>query len=139
MGRINRDIVIDAPSELVYAYVSDPRNAPKYISSITKIVSGPAGRPEVGQKWVAEADFLGGNHMLDLRIVQLVPNESVGFSLEGSINAEVSILLTASPRNTRTAVALYLGVESVPSLLLTGLLGGLLSEDMQRLKRALET
>jgi len=139
MGRINRDIVIDAPSELVYGYVSDPRNAPKYISSITKIVSGPAGRPEVGQKWVAEADFLGGNHMLDLRIVQLVPNESVGFSLEGSINAEVSILLTASPRNTRTAVALYLGVESVPSLLLTGLLGGLLSEDMQRLKLALET
>jgi uncharacterized membrane protein len=138
MGSISRDIVIDAPAEHVYAYVSDPRNAPRYISSIKRIISGPDAPPAVGQEWVAEADFMGGAHTLNLRVAELVPNTEVRFSLEGSINGHVSMLLTPSPRNTRTAVALYLGVESVPTMLLNGLLGGLLGQDLQRLKRELD-
>jgi uncharacterized membrane protein len=139
LGRINRDIVIDAPVETVYRYVSDPRNAPSYISSIKRIVSGPELAPAVGQVWVAEADFMGGAHTLNLRIAQLEPNAEVRFGLEGSINGQVALMLTPSPRNTRTAVALYLGVESVPALLLNGLLGGLLSADLQKLKAVLES
>jgi uncharacterized membrane protein len=139
MGRIHSDIVIDAPVETVYRYVSDPRNAPSYISSIKHIVSGPDLPPQVGQVWVAEADFLGGRHMLNLRVAELTPNAEVQFSLEGSMNADVAIMLTPSPHNTRTAVALYLAVESVPTLLLNAMLGGLLKEDMSSLKRVLES
>ena len=138
MGRINRDIVIDAPAGTVFRYVTDPRNAPSYISSIKRVVSGPELPPAVGQVWVAEADFMGSMHRLNLRVKELVPDAEVRFSLEGSMNAQVALLLTPSPRNTRTAVALYLGVESVPTLLLNALLGGLLSEDMARLKSILE-
>jgi hypothetical protein len=88
--------------------------------------------------WVADAEFMGGRHTLNLRVVGLVPDAEARFALEGSMNAEVTILLTPSPRNTRTAVSLYLGVESVPTLLLNAVLGGLLSEDMSRLKGILE-
>jgi uncharacterized membrane protein len=139
MGRISRDLVIDTPVETVYRYVSDPRNAPSYISSIRKIVSGPDLPPAEGQVWVAEADFMGSAHKLDLRIARLAPNAEVHFAMEGSMNGEVAIMLTPSPRNTRTAVALFLEVESVPTLLLNALLGGLLSDDMQRLKSVLES
>jgi uncharacterized membrane protein len=139
MGRISRDLVIDSPVENVYRYVSDPRNAPSYISSITRIIAGPDSAPAEGQVWAAEADFMGRPHRLNLRIARLAPNAEVHFALEGDMTGEVALMLTPSPRNTRTAVALYLEVESVPTLLLNALLGGLLSDDMQRLKNALET
>jgi hypothetical protein len=139
MGRISRDLVIDAPVETVYRYVADPRNAPSYISSIKRIVSGPDLAPAEGQVWVAEADFMGRLHALNLRIARLAPNAEVHFAMEGSLNGELMLLLTPSPRNTRTAVALYLEVESVPTLLLNAMLGGLLSDDMQRLKHVLES
>jgi uncharacterized membrane protein len=138
LGRINRDVVIDAPVGTVYNYVSDPRNAPNYISSIKRIISGPDLPPQEGQVWVAEADFLGGMHRLNLRIAQLSQEAEVRFALEGSLQGEVTLLLTPSPRNTRTAVALYLAVESAPTLLLNALIGGLLADDMQRLKSLLE-
>ena len=139
MGRIQRDIVIDTPVETVYRYVSDPRNASSYISSIKRIVSGPDLPPEVEQVWVAEADFMGAPHVLNLRVTQLTPNAEVQFAMEGSVNAQVTILLTPSPRNTRSAVSLYLAVDSVPTLLLTAVLGGLLTADMSRLKQILES
>jgi uncharacterized membrane protein len=138
LGRINRDVVIDAPVGTVYKYVSDPRNAPNYISSIKRIASGPDLPPEEGQVWVAEADFLGSKHRLNLRVANLTPEAEVRFALEGSLQGEVALLLTPSPRNTRTAVALYLEVESAPALLLNALIGALLADDMQRLKHLLE-
>jgi uncharacterized membrane protein len=138
LGRINRDVVIDAPVGTVYKYVSDPRNAPNYISSIKRIASGPDLPPEEGQVWVAEADFLGSKHRLNLRVANLTPEAEVRFALEGSLQGEVALLLTPSPRNTRTAVALYLEVESAPALLLNALIGALLADDMQRLKNLLE-
>jgi hypothetical protein len=88
--------------------------------------------------WIAEADFMGGVHRLNLRVAQLTPDARVRFALEGSLEGEVALLLTPSPRNTRTAVALYLEVESAPTLLLNALIGGLLADDMRRLKSLLE-
>ena len=123
----------------VYAYVSDPRNAPKYISSILRVISGPEGEPAPGQSWKAEADFLGQKRLINLRIAELVPQKVVRFVLEGDPEAVVQLKLTSDKATESTAVALSLDANGVPTLFLNALLGSLLSQDMVRLKKLLES
>jgi uncharacterized membrane protein len=139
LGEIKKQITIDAPAKKVYEYVANPRNAPRYISSITKVLSGPDEDPAPRQVWRAEADFLGQKRQLDLRISELIPNKLVRFVLEGDPEAVVQLRLTADQSTPSTTVALSLDANGVPSLLLNALLGGLLSQDMVRLKRLLES
>jgi uncharacterized protein YndB with AHSA1/START domain len=139
LGEINKQITINAPVERVYTYVSDPRHAPKYISSITKVLSGPQEEPAPDQVWRAEADFLGQKRHINLRIGELVPNRLVRFVLEGDPEAVVELRLMGDESKESTAVKLSLDANGVPSLLLNALLGGLLAQDMVRLKRLLES
>jgi uncharacterized membrane protein len=139
LGEINKQITINAPVKKVYAYVSDPRNAPSYISSITRVLSGPEEDPAPRQVWRAEADFLGQKRIINLRIGELIPNKLVRFVLEGEPEAVVDIRLTAHEVMELTTVKLSLEANGVPSLLLNALLGGLLSQDLARLKRQTES
>lgn len=138
MGRLTRQTNIDVPVEKVFKYLSDPRNAPNYISSITRVVSGPEGQPQEGTLWRAEANFLGKRSLVALRLARLQTDSLVTFSIEGEPRAVLSMKLESDKRGTGTHVSLLLDVPSVPDLFLNGLMGGLLSGDMIRLKRLLE-
>jgi uncharacterized membrane protein len=138
LGEINKQITVDAPVKMVYAFVSDARNAPKYISSIKRVISGPEGGPAPGQVWRAEANFMGQDRLLNLRVAELVPNKLVRFALDGDPEAVVQLRLTQQESTQSTHVALSLEAVGIPSILLGAVLGGLLSQDMLRLKRLLE-
>ena len=138
MGRLTRKTNIDVPVEKVFKYLSDPQNAPNYISSITRVVSGPEGQPQEGSLWRAEANFLGKRSLVALRLARLQSDSLVSFSIEGEPRALLSMKLEPGARGTGTHVSLLLDVPSVPDLFLNGLMGGLLSGDMARLKRLLE-
>lgn len=138
MGRLTRETNIGVPVEKVYAYVADPRKAPNYISSLIRIVSGPEGQPQEGGTWRAEANFLGKRSVVALRLTRLTPNERVTFTIEGEPRAAVTMTLAPAKKGTGTHVSLLLDVPSIPDFLLSGLMGGLLSGDLSRLKRALE-
>ncbi|HEX8600234.1 MAG TPA: SRPBCC family protein [Chloroflexia bacterium] len=135
---MTRQTNIDVPVEKVFKYLSDPRNAPNYISSITRVVSGPEGQPQEGTLWRAEANFLGKRSLVALRLARLQTDSLVTFSIEGEPRAVLSMKLESDKRGTGTHVSLLLDVPSVPDLFLNGLMGGLLSGDMIRLKRLLE-
>ncbi len=138
MGRLTRQTNIDVPVEKVFKYVSDPRNAPSYISSIARVVSGPEGEAQEGSLWRAEANFLGKRSLVALRLARLQTDSLVSFSIEGEPRALLAMKLESDRRGTGTHVTLLLDVPSVPDLFLNGLMGGLLSGDMARLKRLLE-
>jgi uncharacterized membrane protein len=138
LGEIHKQITVDAPVGEVYAFVSDPRNAPKYISSIKRVISGPEGAPVTGQIWRAEANFLGQDKLLNLRVAGLLPNKVVRFALDGDPQAVVQLRLSPGEGGEGTHVALSLEATGVPTLLLSAVLGGLLGQDMLRLKRLLE-
>lgn len=144
MGDIVKQTVIEAPVRKVYDYVVDPHNAPLYISSITSIISGPEGTPAKGDVWKAEANFFGQKHLINLRLNSMSQDKGVRFLLEGDPEAVLVLKLAATdnPSNNssdRTSVSLSLDVPSVPGLFLNAMLGGMLGEDMARLKRNLET
>ena len=138
MGEIHKQITVDAPVKAVYAFVSDARNAPKYISSIKKVISGPEGAPAAGQVWRAEANFLGQDRPLNLRVAELVPNKLVRFALDGDPQAVVQLRLAPEANSDATYVDLSLDATGIPTILLNAVLGGLLGQDMLRLKHLLE-
>ncbi|MEA2575612.1 MAG: Polyketide cyclase / dehydrase and lipid transport [Chloroflexia bacterium] len=138
MGRLTRQTNIDVPVETVFRYISNPRNAPSYISSITRIVSGPDGQAQEGSLWRAETNFLGRRSVVTLRLARLLSDSLVTFSIEGEPRALLSMKLESDGLGTGTHVSLLLDVPSVPDLFLNGLMGSLLSGDMTRLKRKLE-
>ena len=138
MGDISKKTVINAPPEAVFRYVSDPRNAPTYISSITRIISGPQGTPAEGQVWQAEANFLGKRGYIRLRLVEMRPNYSVRFAIEGEPQALLSLRLLPDESARSTQVSLLLDVPSVPTIFIGALMGGLLEGDMARLKSVVE-
>jgi len=108
------------------------------ISSIKKVISGPEGAPAVGQVWRAEANFLGQDKLLNLRVAELVPNKLVRFALDGDPQAVVQLRLAPDSTSQSTDVALSLEATGIPTIILNAVLGGLLGQDMLRLKHLLE-
>ncbi len=138
MGEVSKEVVIGAGVEKVFSYVSDPRNAPRYIGSIKKIISGPEGVPSQGQVWRAEASLLGKVSAIDLRLQELKSPHLVSFAIEGEPQATLSVRLRPHGDSRSTHVSLLLDVPSVPGLLLQGIMGGLLSSDLAHLKEIME-
>jgi uncharacterized membrane protein len=138
LGEIVKQVVIEASAKKVYSYVADPRNAPHYISSITRIVAGPDGAPAKGNVWRAEANFFGQKRVLNLRLDEMVANRAVRFALDGDPQALLLLRLSPDGDSGHTAVSLTLEVPSVPTVFLNALLGRLLSDDLERLKTNLE-
>ena len=138
MADISKQVIIEVPNETVFKYVSDPHNAPRYITSITRIVSGPEGATSEGQVWRAEANFMGRRSTINLRLSALRPNSVVQFTIEGEPQATLTMRLATDEANTRTRISLLLDVPGVPAILLSALMGGLLEADMGRLKQILE-
>lgn len=137
MGDISKKTHINAAPATVYNYVSDPCNAPHYISAIISVDAGSHNKPAEGQVWRAEANFMGKRRSINLRIEELRPNSLVRFSIDSDPAANLSMRLTPNGNNA-TEAELEVDVPGVPGLLLNGVMGGMLSSDMARLKATLE-
>ena len=137
MGDISKKTQIEAAPATVYKYVSDPCNAPHYISAIISVDPESHDEPAEGQVWRAEANFMGKRRNINLRIEELRPNNLVRFSIDSDPAANLSMKLTANGDSV-TEATLEVDVPGVPSILLNGVMGGMLSGDMARLKATLE-
>jgi len=138
LGVTVKEATIDAPAERIFAFVADAHNAPHYIGAIHKIVSGSEGPVSAGQSWQAEAAFLGQSHLITLRLLEVTPHKAVRFALEGEPQALLSAELSPGANASQTLVSLTLEVPSVPTFLLGGIMGGMLTSDLQRLKALME-
>ena len=137
MGDISKKTQIKATADVVYKYVSDPCNAPNYISAIISVEEGSHSSPAEGQVWRAEANFMGKRRKINLRIEELRPHRLVRFSIDSDPAANISMKITPSDDDS-TQAALEVEVPGVPGILLNGVMGGMLSGDMSRLKAILE-
>ncbi|HKP51613.1 MAG TPA: SRPBCC family protein [Chloroflexia bacterium] len=138
MGDISKKTQIKVTPDVVYKYVSDPCNTPNYISAIISVDEGSHdGRPAEGQVWRAEANFMGKRRKINLRIEELHPNRLVRFSIDSDPAANISMRISPSDGDS-TQAALEVEVPGVPGILLNGIMGGMLSSDMGRLRAILE-
>ena len=137
MGDISKKVNIKVSPDAVYQYVSDPRNTPRYISAIMKIDEAAFEMPAQGQVWPADANFMGSRRKISLRIEELRPNSRVRYSINSDPPALLTMILSPDGPNS-TEAELAVDVPGIPGLLLNGVMGGMLSSGMARLKEILE-
>lgn len=142
MGDLSKKTLVGVKPDVVYSYVADPRNTPHYISSILSLDGSEHGSPAVGQVWPALANFMGKRRNIDLRIEELQPaSASRAGRVRYSINSDppARLTMTISPNGANSTEAeLTIDVPGIPGLILNGVMGGMLSSDMARLKKILE-
>jgi hypothetical protein len=137
MGSITNDIVIQVSPADAYKYVADPHNAPRYISAIRRIDSGPKGPPVEGQVWQAEAELLGNVRPIHLRLAELRPGRHVRFTISGNPPVEISIDIRPEG-DSKSEVNFTIESPNFPSILMNAVLGNILTGDLRRLKAILE-
>jgi len=137
LGDISKKVNIKVSPDAVYQYVSDPRNTPRYISAILKIDEAAFEMPAQGQVWPADANFMGSRRKISLRIEELRPNSRVRYSINSDPPALLTMILSPDGPNS-TEAELAVDVPGIPGLLLNGVMGGMLSSGMARLKEILE-
>jgi uncharacterized protein YndB with AHSA1/START domain len=138
LGHLSAATQIEVSPSRVFSFVSDPANAPRYISSIRRVWGGPEEGLAAGQRWHAEAVFMGKPARIILRLDSLRHDEAVAFSLQGDLPAVLEIRLRGLNGGKSTGVSMRLSAPSVPGLLLQAIMGGLLNADLARLKALLE-
>jgi uncharacterized protein YndB with AHSA1/START domain len=138
LGQLTRQTTINAPPERVFEFVADAYNAPRFISTIARIDSGPKGKAEIGQTWEAGVNFLGRPVDRTLRLVEMVSPKLMRVVLEGEPQATLTIGIAPDDTPLQSRVSLTLEAPSVPTFLLETVTGTLLAADVERLKKLLE-
>ena len=133
MGHIDTKALVRAEQAKVYAYLSDPRNAPHYIGAIKRVGGGPDGRPKAGDSYQAAAEFMGRPAQITLRLQELLPDRRVVMTLQGDPAASIQIELRPADGGRSTEVRARLDVPSAPSLMLELVMGRMLRDGIATL------
>ena len=83
MAKVERSILINAPVEKVFSYISDPNNELESIPSITDIrdVTGEG----VGRKWGWSYKMVGFNLKGESEVTEYIPNQRLVTKSKGGI------------------------------------------------------
>jgi hypothetical protein len=136
MGQMRERTTLPVPPATVYRFVADLHNAPRFITAIKQITSGPDAPPAVGQQFKADAVFMGQPERIILRVLRLAPEHEVAFALDGDPAGTITLRLSPAG-STGTHIEIGMDVPSVPSLLLSFTLGGMLSSSLRGLRSVL--
>jgi uncharacterized protein YndB with AHSA1/START domain len=137
MIRVGRSIVIDRPAEVVFAFVSDQTNAPRWqrgLLEVRRTTDGPVG---VGTRHTVVRTLLGRRLMLSNEYTRYEPNELVAFEWSGTMPGQASYVVEPSGDRAR----LTSRIEMRPTGLLRvaePLMAARLSRDVEANLRALK-
>lgn len=59
MPSVTQDIIVEAPPEKVFRFVSDPNRAPTFIPGLNRISNLSSAKPKVGRTWEWEFNWFG--------------------------------------------------------------------------------
>jgi hypothetical protein len=136
MGQMRERTTLPVPPATVYRFVADLHNAPRFITAIKGITSGPTDPPAVGQQFKANAVFMGQPERITLRVLRLTPDREVAFALDGDPAGTILLRLSAAGSSS-THIEISMDVPSVPTLLLSLTLGRMLSDSLRGLRSVL--
>jgi carbon monoxide dehydrogenase subunit G len=145
MPRVEEEIVIERPPEVVFAFVTDPENDLEWISTAVERRREKEGPLEVGSRVRAVDKFLGRRIESTFEITEHEPSTRSSIRLEGPINARGTYVL--EPENGRTRFRWMLDAEAglgglyfgrVTDPLVTFVFRRRIRADLRRLKDSLE-
>ena len=91
-------VEVDAPAEDVWAFISDPRNLPRWDRHITAVEGVPDQGLSVGVRYSTELRFVGVAGIVDAEVLEWDPPRSSKILLRGFIEAMVFTRVEPLPR-----------------------------------------
>ena len=142
MISVEKSVVINKPLEVVYAFVSDTNNDPKWQSGIESvIVEGPTN--VVGAKWTEVRKFMGQEMKSTLEVTSFVQNQKFSAKvIKGPVPFEATVTFAAEGGGTKVTTHIEgepKGFFKVAEGALRGQLEKTLEEDGKKLKALLES
>lgn len=118
MAEINKEIIIDAPLQKIFAYVSKPSNLPEIWPSLVEITNEEL-LPDGGYSFQFVYKMSGVNLKGTGEFINIVPNQWFTVKTKGAI--ESTITFTFRPRESQTRVTFTIEYKTpVPILNLIG-------------------
>ncbi len=142
MIRTRDSIIIDRPAELVFSFLADLNNLPKWQSGVvqSKVISqGPVG---VGTKFSEDVKMMGRKVTANCEVTAFEPGRKMGFSADGG-GIRYQGAITLAPRDGKTELTLE-GVSHLKGLwrlfqpFIAGEFKKELKKEMQTIKAAVE-
>src|SRR4030042_1410889 len=101
MISVEKSVVINKPLEVVFAFVSDTNNDPKWQSGIESvIVEGPTN--VVGAKWTEVRKFMGQEMKSTLELTSYVQNQKFSAKvIKGPVPFEATVTFAAEGGGTK--------------------------------------
>ena len=90
-------VEVDAPPELVWGVISDPRNLSRWDRHITKVEGVPEEGLGVGVRYTTELRFVGVAGVVDAEVLEWDPPRSSKIRLRGFIEAVVTTRVEPLP------------------------------------------
>ncbi len=141
MISVEKSVIINKPVEVVFAFVSDSNNDPKWQAGIESVIlEGPAN--VVGTKWTEVRKFMGQEMRSTLEVTSVAANQKFSAKvLKGPVPYEVTVTFKAANGGTQITTRIEgepKGFFKVAEGALKGQLEKTLEEDSKRLKGILE-
>ncbi|MBI1921861.1 MAG: SRPBCC family protein [Geobacter sp.] len=129
MATISEKIVINAPVEKVFGFVTNPDNWTEYVTSLTEVsnVSSPGLEPGTSFDW--EYRMLGIKLHGNGRISDNVKGHEFGLTMDGSIPIKEHYTFAANGGSTELAIRID---YEMPSLVLQKIANSSLVEKLNR-------
>ncbi len=104
MATVSKKVIIDAPLEKVFNFVTGPENWTKYVTSLTSVreVSSPKAETGTTFKWTYR--MLGINFHGKGRVTENVKNKKFGMKMEGSFPITETYIFSRADKGTELAV-----------------------------------
>jgi len=107
MIRVASSVLIGRPADIVFAYVADQTNAPRWqrgLLEVRRTTEGPIG---VGTRHTGARMFMGRRLELSNEYTRYEPDRLVEFSISGSMPGHSGYLVeSTSPGRTRLSVSM---------------------------------
>jgi uncharacterized protein YndB with AHSA1/START domain len=106
MGTFHLEIIIDRPSEDVFAFIADPTNMPLWYDAVEQVTKTSAGPATTGARYQIARSLPGGEAHNDVEITEYVANRGITLeSRDGPTPFRYRYTLETNPQG-RTTISL---------------------------------
>ena len=122
MPVIERDVVIDAPAEEVFAIIEDPERLPEYMAGVTGVADVVRTPGRVGDSYTVTYSVLGMHFPTKVSIIEWEQNRAYVEKMEGSMPGTSAVNLHSKGNGTKVTWKMDYSIK-----------GGVLGKAMNRL------
>ena len=143
MAKLSESIIINAPIEKVFAYVTDPANGKKFIPGIIEQTNILPKTAKVGQKWDWHVNLIGAEFRGKAEVVELEPLKKWVIKTWGDADSFRTYIFEPSDGGTKLTIevertTLKGALAMLASVVVDGIHQVNLKQSLAKLKQILE-